>query len=104
MDDFERFHGAQFRRRFVDLGLVSSRAEMQTLVMDSFGLNLSRQLCEDWLKGPGSVPFVAPSRGCTLLYDRYREKLLRWHFVVQGISSFCFLGTILSFQFCFPHP
>ena len=92
MEDFERAHGKEFRSRFLDLGLVSSRDQMRTLVLDAFGLELSRQLCEEWLKGPGAVSFSAPSRGRIVLYDRYREKLLRWHFV----------SRVFFFVFCCP--
>ena len=98
MEDFELSYGIEFRRRFVDLGLVSSRHQMQTLVLDTFRLEVSRQLCEEWLKGPGAVSVLAPSRGCTVLYDRYRDKLLRWHFVVQGMFPFVFCCSSVSFH------
>ena len=101
MDDFEVSHGIEFRRRFLDLGLVSSGRQMQTLVLDTFRLEVSRQLCEEWLKGPGAVSSLAPSRGCTVLYDRYRDKLLRWHFVVQGMFLLLSVACLLHAG-CFP--
>ena len=94
MEDFERAHGQEFRLRFLDLGLVSSRDQMRTLVLDAFGLELSRQLCEEWLKGPGAVSFSAPSRGRIVLYDRYRDKLLRWHFVSR-VFFFIFCCSVV---------